>query len=352
MLSSKDTTIENLKQRIVQLETGMALYDQKTEQFLLEKEVLKQQNTLFSAEEMNRKQKYENDIATLNAIRDQIQQDRNREVDERNTLELERLKNLKETWNTHQTNAKRVIRNICNKHIVEYVESVPFSGEPDNTLKICDEYVIFDAKSPANDDLTNFPGYLKDQAEKARKYARQENVKSDIFFVVPTNTLERIAQFVYNLADFNVFVISVDSLEQIILSLKKIEAYEFTEQLRPEERENICRVLGKFAHLTKRRIQIDSFFAKQFIELAYKTEADLPKDIFEKVVEFERSEKLNPPVEKRAKAISIKELEKDSLMLRNEAMSKGIEMDEVKLSIGINDLQLYTQDPLRAIGGE
>jgi hypothetical protein len=136
----------------------------------------------------------------------------------------------------------------------------------------------------------------------------------------------------------------VDALEQIILSLKKIEEYEFAEQLSPEERDNICRVLGKFAHLTKRRIQIDSFFAKQFIELAYKSEADLPKDILEKVVEFERSEKLNPPQEKRVKAISTKELEKDLTKLNNEAFSKGIIIDDVKISNGLNELELYKKE--------
>ena len=151
-------------------------------------------------------------------------------------------------------------------------------------------------------------------------------------------------QFVFNLGDYDVFVISVDSLEQIILGLKKIESYEFAEKLSPEERDNICRVLGKFAHLTKRRIQIDSFFAKQFIELAYKSETDLPKEFLEKVIEFEKSEKLNPPVERRAKVINTKELDKDTDKLKIEAAAKGIFIDEGKMSDGLNDLQLYKND--------
>ena len=294
-----------------------------------------------AANEENRKEKYENDVTSLNAIREQIQGDRNREVEERNTAENLKIRNLKETWSKHQENVKNVLKNICNKHTIEYVEKVSFRGEPDNTLKICDELVIFDAKSPGSDDLNNFPSYLKAQSESAKKYAKQENVKSDIFFVVPSNTLERLSTFVFNLGDYNVFIISIDSLEQVILTLKKIEEYEFAEQLSPEERENICRVLGKFAHLTKRRIQIDSFFAKQFIELAYKSESDLPKEIFDKVVEFEKSEKLNPPIEKRAKAINVKELEKDILQINNEAFSKGIVSDDANMSDGINKLQLY-----------
>jgi len=334
-------SITNLTKRKGELDIELTGIKVKLEGIEAELKTVKQQNTQLLADEANRKEKYENETATLTSIREQIQNDRNKEVDDRNNLELEHIKNLKETWGKHQENAKNVIKSICSKHTIEYVDKVPFKGEPDNTLKICDEFVIFDAKSPATDDLTNFPSYLKDQAERAKKYAKQENVKPDIFFVVPTNTLEKLTNYVFNLGDYNVFVISVDSLEQIILSLKKIEEYEFAEQLSPDERDNICRVLGKFAHLTKRRIQIDSFFAKQFIELAYKSESDLPKEIFEKVVEFEKSEKLNPPIEKRAKAISTKELEKDMTKINNEAFSKGIVIDDTKISKGLNELELY-----------
>jgi hypothetical protein len=384
LLSSKSTTVENQKDRINQLESVVSNLTQRNDQLASEnkdisgedaalkeslsqittrknqlelelegikkdheylksqRDILKEENAQFYTNEENRKQKYENDVFTLNSIREQIQDERREEIEKKNNKEIERINKLKETWGNHEVNVKSLIRNICGKHIIEYVEKVPFNGEPDNTLKICEEFVIFDAKSPAGEDLTNFPSYIKDQAEKAKKYAKQESVKLDIFFVVPTNTLERLSQFMFNLSDYNVCVISVDSLEQIILGLKKIEEYEFAEQLSPEERDNICRVLGKFAHLTKRRIQIDSFFAKQFIELAYKTETSLPKEILEKVIEFERSEKLNPPIEKRAKAISTKDLEKDAIKINSEAASKGIAIDDTKISIGLNELQLYT----------
>ena len=161
---------------------------------------------------------------------------------------------------------------------------------------------------------------------------------------MPTNTLDILDQLVFRLADYNVFVVSLDSLEPIILSLQKIEDYEFADQLSPEERENICRVLGKFVHLSKRRIQIDGFFTKQFFELVYRSEADLPKDILVKVSEFEKAEKLNPPIERRAKQISVKELEQETTKLRNEAETKGINTQESMLSNRLNKLPLYTTD--------
>jgi len=299
------------------------------------------QNTQLLKEEEFRKQEHSNSLASLSKIQEQIQAERAKETEDRNAIEIERLKNLKETWKKHQDTAKNIVKAICQKHIIQYVENVPFKGDPDNTLLICDEYVVFDAKSPGSDSLTNFSIYLKDQAEKAKKYAKQTDVKTDIFFIVPSNTLDFINTFVYKHGDHNVYIISIDALEPVILSLKKIEEYDFAEQLSPEDRESICRILGRFAHLSKRRIQVDSFFAKQFIELAYKCETDLQPEFLKSVVEFERSEKLNPPLEKRAKAIALSEIEIESKKINQEAGIRGILIQDENISNLLNELPLY-----------
>lgn len=291
-----------------------------------------------------RRNEHSNAMATLTRLQRELLEDRKKEADEKARIEQERLLKMKETWSNHQDNVRNAIKSICSKNIIEYVDKVPFKGDPDNTLKICDEFVVFDAKSPAGDDLTNFPLYIKDQAEKAKKYCREEGVRNEIFLVVPTNTLARIKQFVFNLADYKVYVVSLDTLEPVILSLQKLEEYEFVDQLSPEERENICRILGKFAHLTKRRIQIDTFFIKQFMELAYKCESDLPAEILDKVVEFEKAEKLNPPTERRSKRINIKELETDAVRLRNETHMKGIAPIEGIISSELDKMPLYTSE--------
>ena len=135
-----------------------------------------------------------------------------------------------------------------------------------------------------------------------------------------------------------------DALEPVILTLQRIEDYEFAEQLSPEERENISRVIGKFVHLSKRRIQIDGFFAKQFFELVYRSEADLPKEFMDKVIEFEKSEKLNPPLERRAKQINVKDLKSDSERLESEANQRGIITQDSLLSKELNKLPLYSTE--------
>ena len=300
--------------------------------------------TTLVAEEETRKQNHANAIATLNNIQERITDERKKEIEDTHQLEINRLNKMKETWNRHETQVNQTIKSIAERHTIQYVEKVPFRGEPDNTVKICDEFVIFDAKSPGTEDLKNFSSYLKDQAERAKKYTKQENVKNDIFFVVPSNTLETVKTHVHRMGDYNVYIIATDALEPILLSLKKIEDYEFVKELSPEDRENICRIIGKFGHLAKRRIQVDNFFARQFIQLAYKCEAELPADILEKVIDYEKAEKLNPPIEKRAKSINIKELGNEIARLKEDALAKGIAINDSALSSRIDDLPLYKKE--------
>ncbi|TSA24919.1 hypothetical protein D4R71_06260 [bacterium] len=318
VLKTKVEEIQKLENKITNLESEIIrIGNQKAD---LEKKV-----TQFEQTEESKTIDYQKNITAVNAIRKGLEDDRQKLHNDRLKEKEEEFEKRKETWKNHQDNVEITIKNICRNHLIEYVNKVPFKGNPDNTIKIADEYIIFDAKSPANDDLNNFPKYLKTQTESLKKYINQESVKKDIFLVIPTNTYNVIKQFSYNLGDYNVYLVSIDSLEPIILSLKKIEDYEFAEQLTPEERENICRIIGKFAHITKRRIQIDYFFSYQFLEILTKCKADLPKDILKSVIEFEKAEKLNPPQDKRAKQILTNDLIEESNRLAIEARAKLME---------------------------
>lgn len=342
--SSRGTTIGNQKDKIISLEKEIESLKQKNDYLRLERDTLKEQNTQLLTEEDVRKQKFENDVASLNSIRAKIEADRQQEINTAHQKELQRIDSLKATWKNHQDTVKLTVKAICAKHTISYIDKVPFKGEPDNALFISDEYIVFDAKSPKTDDLNNFSNYLQTQADAAKKYAKQEDVKRWIFFVVPSNTYEILDKFVYNLADYDVFIVTLNSLEPIILSLKKIEEYDFAEQLSPEERENICRVLGKFAHLSKRRIQVDYYFIKQFIELSYNADSELPPDILEEVKKFEKEGKVNPPQDRRTKAITIGELDKEAIKIKNDASNQGILVKEETLSQQINKLPLYNDE--------
>ena len=286
----------------------------------LEKQVLIQEKSLMK--------EYQREVAQVSQVKKDLDAERCRILDSKLKEKEDEFEKLKIQWSSHETFVEQKIKMLCQTHLVDYVEEVPFKGKPDNTINICGEYIVFDAKSPANDDLTNFPKYIKRETDNLKKYASQESVRKEIFLVVPSNTIGHISQLTYNLGDYKVYVITIDSLEPIILSLKKIEEYEFAEQLSPEERENICRVIGRFAHTTKRKIQIDQFFANQFIELLVKCKNDLPKDLLESVIEFEKAEKLNPPSERRSKQILTNELKSKNESINAEAQVRKISIPE------------------------
>lgn len=302
---------------------------------------LKQENTILKSEESQRIKERDLAVHNLAKIQEKVQRDQDEFLAVQNRKELLRLERMKETWANHQLSTAERLKSLCQKHTIPYLDKVPFKGEPDNTVMICDEYIVFDAKSPAGDDLTNFPTYLKSQAEKANKYSKQDGVKKDIYFVVPSNTIEHLTQFVYPHADHDVYIISADSLEPVLLSIQKIEEYEFAEELTPDQRINICRIIGRFAHLAKRRVQVDNYFSTHTIDLVYACENYLPADFMEMVKEYERAEKLNPPQEKRIKSIPVGEIDRDSKKVQREAEGRGVLIDSSTLSSSIDAHPLY-----------
>ena len=76
--------------------------------------------------------------------------------------------------------------------------------------------------------MSNFPAYIKNQTDSLKKYAKHQDVKKDLFLVIPANTLHIIKQFTYNMGNYNVYVITKDAIEPIIISLKKIQEFDQT----------------------------------------------------------------------------------------------------------------------------
>ena len=341
--AAREERIEHLQKQLATRQQEMDRLSGELKNAIGESTRLRDDNTRYRETEEQRKKEFETNARTLNQIRDQILGDRKKEQDEKQHVQIQNLVAMKDGWARHEESVKSVMKRLCEKHIIEYVDAVPFAGNPDNTIRICGEYVIFDAKSPGSDDLNNFPLYIRAQAESVRKYVKEEGVKKNIYFVVPSNVSEAFDQFCHNMGDYTVFIVTLDALEPILLSLKKIEEYEFIEQLNPEERDAICRLIGKFAHVAKRRIQIDQFFEWQLLEVLSRCKADLPPEIFEKVIEYERSEKLNPPQEKRVKQILTQDLEQDGQKIQREATAKGIVIPRT-LQREIGQLPLYLED--------
>ena len=310
-----------------QIKNENAIIKERISNIEQERNNLKNDNIYLKKEEENRNETLRKSIESTNTLQESLTKEKERLNDDRVKETEIRLEKMKWTWGEHEKEVENHLQLICRNHVIKYIsqEDFPHSrNKPDNSIEIMDQLIIFDAKSPANDDLSNFPKYIKLQTESLKKYAKHDDVKKDLFLVIPSNTVQVINQFTYNIGDYNVYIITKDALEPIILSLKKIEEYEFADKLSPEERDNVCRIIGKFAHTTKRRIQIDQFFAGEFLDTLNKAGTQLPREILESVIQFENAEKLNPPMEKRKKQILTKDLKDKSEVIKKEIELRNI----------------------------
>lgn len=279
--------------------------------------------------EDQRRKTFDDRIARLNTAYDQREKEKEREEALRKEEEEKEREALKKTWLTHEQNVEEKLKVISQKHGVTYVSPNDFphkGSKPDNAVLICDEYVIFDSKSPQGDSLDHFPRYIKTQGEALKKYAKHSDVKNDIYLVVPANTLPAITDKFMEYGQYRVYVISEESLEPILISLKRLEDYEFAERLSPDDREKIVTVIGKMAHSMKRRIQVDYFFANDFISTLTDAQ-NLPEDILNGAQAVEKTSKLNPPNETRKKVINNESLQKEKSKLAGSAMSQNINID-------------------------
>ena len=336
-LVQKDTNISNLNKQLEiaaakvggfeQIKIEKARLEERLEIIERERNTLKSETISFQKAEEGRQKEANKNFATAVTLQLSLEKEKERLNDERVKEKEELLNKMKLKWSDHEKEVQNHLQLICRNNVIKYISQEDFPhprNKPDNSIEIMEQLIVFDAKSPANDDLTNFPKYIKLQTESLKKYAKHEDVKNDLFLVIPSNTLDVINQFHYNIGDYNVYIITKDALEPIILSLKKIEDYEFADKLSPEDRDNVCRIIGKFAHTTKRRIQIDEFFAREFLDTLTKAGTQLPREILENVIKFENAEKLNPPMEKRNKQILTKDLKVKVDKLESEMLLREI----------------------------
>ncbi len=261
----------------------------------------------YRAVEEQRRISFEEKLGHLGLLLTYHQEQEQKLLAEKERLREEHILALKKTWQTHESLVEVAIKGICIERSLEYVEDFP-DKDPDNVIRIAGEFVIFDAKSPANDNLANFPSYIKEQAKAIKKYLHVENVRREVFLVIPDSCLEAIKCFYYPFSDYQVFVVSTSSLMPVIMTLKRIEEYEFAESLSPKERAQVISYLGKSAHILKRRLEVDHYFAHETFGLLSQKDL-LPAEFITDVASVEKASVFNPPMDKGKKTLLLKKLE-------------------------------------------
>lgn len=340
LLQERNSLLQQLadsKTSLTKAETRLQYFDQETKRLEGENNSLQKKLLFLEQGEDQRKREHDSRIQRVIGLQDNLEKEKQainakqlREAEERNDL-------MKETWKRHEESVMNHIKSICERNAIEYIDNVPFKGKPDNVIKVCDEFIVFDAKSPASDDLSNFNTYIRSQAESVNKYTADDSVRKDIYLVVPSNTIDILKKLTFHQGNFNVFVITIDALEPVILSLKKIEEYEFAEQLSPEDRQSICRIIGSLLYTSKRRIQVDQFFNSHILDLLSQTQREIPELMQEEIAKHEKAMKLNPSADRRSKEIKQESLEKAQAQLEGQSRIFRITTpEEIHLATAVN----------------
>lgn len=218
-----------------------------------------------------------------------------RRVEKEEEAQRYKLEQLRKTWKLHEDSVKAQLKLLCEQHGIRYTEKFPYEGKaPDNVIQIVNDHIIFDAKAPANENLDNFPTYIKSQVAKLGKYAKFDSVHRHLYLVIPSNCAEIVIQKTYADSNYTVHVITLDSLETILLALKKLEEYEYTEKLSPEDREGIARMLSGLLSYGKRTVQVNTFFNEWFLRFIKENTGRLPADILQAAEQLELGTRINP----------------------------------------------------------
>ena len=313
------TNYNNERQKYAALKTE---YDGRLAELAEAKKRIAQEESIKAEQDA----RYQRNVTELNTLIAEQRAARKELEDQKQQLQDEHNNLLATAWQRHERAVEEHMHELAAKYDFALCDksSYPYEGIPDNAFYIGERYTIFDAKSPKNpEDLEHFPTYLKQQAEKMGKYCRNENVRKDAFLVVPSSTLDVLDTFMYPMADYTVYVITPEAVLPILQMLKRIESYDFAEQLSPEDRSSICQLIGRLSHTAKRKIQIDTYLSREMLGVLQDI-GSLPEEIEVEVNKYEKEAKLNPPLEKRAKVIAISSIGDDVDKIYNDTIGWSI----------------------------
>jgi len=153
--------IDQFEKMKLKNEEEINLLNHKIEVLVTEKSELKNANLKHEHIEEQRDADYKNSIGQLNQLKKTLEEQIRKISDERLEEQRESFEKMKRQWSEHEAAVEQSIRMICKNHFINYVDVVPFRGNPDNTLEICDEYIIFDAKCPSTTILSIFRNILR-----------------------------------------------------------------------------------------------------------------------------------------------------------------------------------------------
>ena len=282
-ISNDKLTIENasLKEQIKNLnekQEALKKLEGQQEEQKTSNDKLTIENTSLKEQIKNLNENYKNKEIEVNNLNNALKKNQQEVTDHisklsqsEKTLEDEKIRLRKEDeqrqkeeeanrtriWNEHEKYSLKQMKSICDKEGVnlKYFDNDNLPNDfgtkfkPDFLVELVEQYVIFDAKISKADNINT---YIADQVKKTVKKIK-ENKKEDIIFksiflIIPTIDIHKVEKFSYYEDGFYIYIISIESFEPIIVNLKKIEEYKIADDITPQDRENIVKVVSSLAY--------------------------------------------------------------------------------------------------------
>jgi len=274
---------------------GKQLYDSFKNLEADQKALTKERDTLSSqlskkeAVEEQRIKKHEEMISQLESAKKTLEDERQRvrhEDEERQQHEAEERDRL---WTEHENSVVSLLTDLCKKPQYAFSSydntNLPdgFHGsiKPDFLIEFLGQYVIFDAKVSKASSLQT---YITDQVKRtASKVKGKKDIYPVVFLVIPTHAIEELKKLSYYEDSYSFFVVSPESLEPILASLKRIENYEFAKEMDPQQRENIVDLIAQFDFHISTRTAVDYHLLEHGLETLAKAR-DMDGDLYKDVV--------------------------------------------------------------------
>ncbi len=236
--------------------------------------------TKYETQEEQKNKKHEEMVTKLEEAKTALEDERiriRREDEERQQQELAERDRM---WAEHETTVNALLGDLVKKPQYNFTsfdntnlpEGFDGSLKPDFMIEFLEQYVIFDAKVSRSQDLQN---YISDAVKKtAKKVKGNDSIYPTVFLVVPTDAVASLKKLSFYEEGFTFYVVSPESLEPILASLKRIEAYEYAQEMDPQERENIIDMIAQFDFHISTRNAVDYHLLEHGLETLKKLRSD------------------------------------------------------------------------------
>ena len=250
----------------------------KIEGLSMENDSLKKKVVKFESDEAQRERAFNEHLSKLEAAKVSLDQERQRvirEDEERTQMEINERDRL---WNDHENSVVAILTDLCKQPQFAFTsysntnlpEGFDGSLKPDFMIDFLDQYIIFDAKISKSKSLQT---YVNDQVKKTvEKVKDNDRIYKKIFLVVPTSAISELKSHYHIVEGYTLYIISPEAIPAILASLKLITAYEFAEQMDPQQRENIIQTIAELDFHINLRNAADIVLSKMGTELLAKTQ--------------------------------------------------------------------------------